>query len=50
MSWLVTGGMLIAILPFTKLLIMPLNNELIAVEETKEKGMLFFYIFASHLC
>ncbi|XP_065057869.1 uncharacterized protein LOC135685743 [Rhopilema esculentum] len=36
--WLVSGGMLMTILPFTKLFILPLNNELLAVEELKEKG------------
>ena len=37
-GWLVTGGMFMAIFPFTKLFIMPLINELKAVEESKEKG------------
>ena len=38
-GWLIAGGMFITILPFTKVFIMPLNNELKAVEESKEKGM-----------
>ena len=34
------------ILPFTKLFILPLNNELLAVEELKEKGK---FLHASHI-
>jgi len=39
-GWLVASGMFTTLFPFTKIFILPLNNDLTAVEESKEKAVI----------